>query len=286
MLIFFESGRLGNQVFQVAFLNTIRGEKERIILVGFNEFFETFQRVPFTWNIPVKKNAFSLLFIKLVSDLLYFVSGIGLISFIEQRKEPMIDGSIGRGPGSIRKKGLLSNLTLVRQGYFQGESFLTMDAVKKIQFKENIRKQADQILLDLPPNKKRIFIHIRRGDYRNLSIYGVSGVDLPTEYYLTAINMFDLSTTYFIVCSDEDVELPVEIENIHYKSNHAVNVDLALMASCDGGILSNSSLSWWGAYLQDSGNAIIAPRFWLGYKSKEYYPKGIYVANWHWIECS
>ena len=37
MIICFRNGRLGNQIFQYAFLKNIAKKKERIVLVGFSE---------------------------------------------------------------------------------------------------------------------------------------------------------------------------------------------------------------------------------------------------------
>ena len=36
-------------------------------------------------------------------------------------------------------------------------------------------------------------------------------------------------------------------------------VDLCLMSLCSGGIIANSSFSWWGAWLQGDRGKIIAP---------------------------
>ena len=43
-------------------------------------------------------------------------------------------------------------------------------------------------------------------------------------------------------------------------------VDLCLMSLCSGGIIANSSFSWWGAWLQKDRGKIIAPdpKKWFG----------------------
>ena len=41
-------------------------------------------------------------------------------------------------------------------------------------------------------------------------------------------------------------------------------VDLCLMSLCSGGIIVNSSFSWWGAWLQNNRGKVIAPEPWFG----------------------
>ena len=40
------------------------------------------------------------------------------------------------------------------------------------------------------------------------------------------------------------------------------------MTLCANGIVSNSSFSWWGAYLMDIKNIVIYPKYWFGWKNK------------------
>jgi hypothetical protein len=47
------------------------------------------------------------------------------------------------------------------------------------------------------------------------------------------------------------------------------------MTLCNGAILSNSSLSWWGAYLMKDKDKVFMPKYWLGFKNKRWHPDGI-----------
>ena len=40
--------------------------------------------------------------------------------------------------------------------------------------------------------------------------------------------------------------------------------DLCLMTMCKGAIIANSSMSWWGAWLQNNAGTVVAPKTWLG----------------------
>ena len=61
-------------------------------------------------------------------------------------------------------------------------------------------------------------------------------------------------------------------------------VDLCLMSLCDGGIAANSSLSWWGGYLQkDRTRKLISPKMWFG-KAYDHDTSDIVPENKNWIE--
>ena len=44
--------------------------------------------------------------------------------------------------------------------------------------------------------------------------------------------------------------------------------DLAIMSLCEYGIVSNSSFSWWGAYLMKNRKEVIFPKYWYGWKQR------------------
>ena len=49
-----------------------------------------------------------------------------------------------------------------------------------------------------------------------------------------------------------------------YRKSLIPYTDLCLMTLCNGGIISPSSLSWWGAWLNESENkVVVAPKIWF-----------------------
>lgn len=167
-------------------------------------------------------------------------------------------------------KGLLP-ITYVDTDYFQSERFFNPKKLNFIIKKQHLKK-AEKILDSLPSETTKIFVHIRRGDYLFHEYAGIRGINLPREYYENAIQCMceEINDPYFIFISDDPEYVECcyrDIEN-KYISNNSMYVDVALMTLCDCGIVSNSSFSWWGAYLMYSRNKVIFPKYWFGWKSK------------------
>ena len=95
------------------------------------------------------------------------------------------------------------------------------------------------------------------------------------------MNRFNNPETYFVITSD-DVSWCKEnfrLENIIY-SNNNMEFDLCVQSECNHHIISNSTFSWWGAWLGfNSKKQIIAPSNWF---HKDYFAssKDIVPSNW------
>ena len=57
-------------------------------------------------------------------------------------------------------------------------------------------------------------------------------------------------------------------------------VDLCLMSMCRGAIIANSSLSWWGAWLQGETGKVIAPKPWFGPAVSHYIMDDLIPNQW------
>ena len=108
-------------------------------------------------------------------------------------------------------------------------------------------------------------IHIRRGDYLNLShLYPTCTV----EYYRRAMDyMMTQGTHQFLVFGDD---LDWAREALHgapaptrFISGQSGIEDLFLMSFCDNHIIANSSFSWWGSWLnRNPAKCVVAPSEW------------------------
>lgn len=105
-------------------------------------------------------------------------------------------------------------------------------------------------------------IHVRRGDYlKELS----RTPSQNTQYFQNAINLIGCVDRYLIF--SDDMEWCKEnflMKNITFIENEKDYVELFLQSKCTHNIISNSTFSWWGAYLnKNKDKKIVAPSKWF-----------------------
>lgn len=265
MIIFFSDGRLGNQIFQYAFLNTIAKRKEKIITTNMQSFFSVFdcKNNNFKNYQPTKYQA---ALIKLIlKNIFYFLIKIHLIGYIKQNHNQQAALS-----NTTTQSGLFP-VTYIETNFFQSEIFFNPDMLD-FRLKAHYVQNAQIILETIPDQFEKIFVHLRRGDYLFENYLGDRGIDLPKQYFIKAIDEIkkEVKNPYFIFLSDDPhfVECCFEHITDKYISRNDMATDLALMTLCDYGICSNSSFSWWGAYLMNNRKSVLMPKYWYGWKKK------------------
>lgn len=148
-------------------------------------------------------------------------------------------------------------------GYFQSEKYF-LDYKEKIINLFNVDKKKPKSFIETikKDNLSVTSIHVRRGDYVNLShMHSLCTL----EYYKEAMKY--IGDSIFVILSDdlEWVKDNINGEMIYYSPFDNELDDLSLMTCCDNNIISNSTFSWWGAYLNNNHNKkIIAPKVWFG----------------------
>lgn len=160
-----------------------------------------------------------------------------------------------------------SDLDLI--GFFQSEKY----------FKDN----KDIILSKLSPKEgfgiiqNTTAVHVRRGDYVGNAAYEQLGMN----YYLSAMNMIN-SKYYYVFSDDIDwCKKNFTGNNITFIENNSTITDLSLMSSCTHQIISNSSFSFWGAYLNKWPNkTVIAPKKWFGPALKQHNTIDLLPDSW------
>lgn len=163
----------------------------------------------------------------------------------------------------------------VLYGYYQSEQYFS--SIRDL-LREEISPSAKLPKAGRPWKERveqttSVAVHVRRGDYVD------QGWTLPAEYYRSAINavqslrgtieLFFFSDDMAWVREHIDVLLPDRgvAPTVHYvdcNDGAAVANDLVLMKSCRHQIIANSTLSWWGAWLnRHDEKTVLAPAYWI-----------------------
>jgi len=161
-------------------------------------------------------------------------------------------------------------------GYFQNYKYFNEyrnDLIKLFDFRQETE---DRVLNWLKERKFSDFYigHIRRGDYLKSSFYHPS---LEFRYYKhceSAVNNIDDSINKIYISDDK--EFCRENRLLTTPENFGFEEDLFLITQAKYVAIANSTFSWWGAYLNEKANIVIAPNIWFGAGygySKINYPK-------------
>ena len=116
-------------------------------------------------------------------------------------------------------------------------------------------------------------LHVRKGDYairKNVKIFS----DLDVKFYIDGLNQLDVPIGKLIICTDDRdwvrkyliPELSQVCNNIDMSSSYGCKTwvdDFLLMRFSKNLIMSNSTFSWWAAFL--SNNNVYYPRRWYKY---------------------
>lgn len=271
------NGRLGNQMFQYAALRGIASNR------GFN------------WLIPPPDN--------------YGDSNYGLFDCFKMTsvKEENF--------GYLNARSVTTNQFHFSQEFFDKcpdnvniHDYLTTEKyftnIKNIiqedyTFRDEILEPCKEIIdeLDNP-----IFMHIRRGDYAaNPNAHPIC----PIEYYEKALTHFDSDRPILIFSDDiewckkqpffeDDRFMLSEFDEKYSQTCDTLfgrqqslipYYDLCMMTLCVGGIIANSTMSWWGAWLmKNRSQPIVYPTNWFGNDYDHYYMGDLFLDDWIGVE--
>lgn len=274
MILFFApGGRIGNLLFQLAFIESIRKPGEWLLatqLKGIHRHFCGIRKVLSTDN---------KLFVNIVDYIIY------PLVFNLFVKTKVISSYMENGSGEVvYQKGVLP-ITLVG-GYFQ-DGGRAQNGVQKIFPHQKYYVKPNEYLRKMS-GKNPVFIHVRRTDYHDFTLKKSGNVVLPFSYYNDALKQFfnSIESFHFMIVGDDPEWAEQNFEFLQNKTVSRLSPleDLALMSLCEGGIVSNSTFAWWGAHLSKKSLPIVAPKYWLGWKIGEWHPKYIQTNNFEYLE--
>ncbi len=262
-------GGLGNQLFQVAFCESLKLSYENLNIeyIDFTSFYSTKRK----WELGFlniypkkikKKEIYSILIKRFLNSKINKVSPRALNFSIF--KEDQYDDLL---------KVINSKSNFIIDGYWQSEKYF---ALHKEQIKKIIKSTYFNENNNIPPKIQRVAVHIRRGDYVNTKEGRETHLVCNVKWYLNAIaylNQLRKNLKFTVFTDDEKFVEKVFIrhKNVEIFSSNPLdnaNIDLYEMSKYDHFIISNSSFSWWASFLGEKDwSIIIAPKYW--FKDKE-----------------
>lgn len=264
------SGRLGNLLFQYATAKHLAIKNNTSVHIDIESYLK------FKNNNPeqILRQLSYLNFDKSVFKLNIlerFTSFIGLKKLKSNDIQHYKEKHWGFDPEILALK---NGVTL--KGYFQSEKyFKDIEPVIREEFRfrhvydENDADYVYQQIRD----KNSVGIHVRRGDYIGSRIH----FDLSdSDYYSNSIKYMkeNLSNPIFFIFSDDiewcrnNLSSPefffVDLES----SKENPIIDMSLMSVCRHNIISNSTFSWWAAWLNNNiEKVVLAPNKWFKTKA-------------------
>jgi hypothetical protein len=283
MIIFFEDGRLGNQLFQYSGLKKYF-PNQNLIFFGCKDLKETFTVNSVNFFLLNKYNLIYLerFIFSLFKKILLFLADIKVLGKITHTTNKKFN--------IITSYGLLPGINLAHSIFFQHSYFIN-NINEFPPLKKKLLNQAESWLKSkniFLYKDRLVFIHIRRGDYLFWPNHKFPAY-LELSWYKKAMFKISkkISRPIFIIMSDDLLYVQKEFEESDslFFSKNKTGVDLAIMQLCSHGILSPSTFAWWGSFFSrskkmDKNNSyFIAPKFWVGHRNKKWFPKKFHT-NW------
>ena len=166
-------------------------------------------------------------------------------------------------------------------GFFQTEKYFKHCAreirEEQFVFKKQIVDECKEIVDEC--FNEPIALHIRRGDFL---INSGNHHNQSLDYYEEALKKFDADRQVVIFSDDPDwcMEQKLFADDRFIVSQAAGPYhDLYMMTQCSDFIIANSTFSWWGAWLANTGK-VIAPKKWFGPNNAHLNTKDLYPKEW------
>ena len=255
MVIVHMSGGFGNQLFSYAFGYAVaKARNEELSIDTAIQDTKWYFRNPdiLKMNIfygkrisyPVKRTIWD----RAIGNKIHFRNSIGWkTKIIEEAALAGIDNPIDfckKIKGNIYLKGNWGNESWFRT--------VKEEIIEHFVFKENLSEEAQRVYDDILKCSNAVTIHIRRGDYVNI------GIALEPDFYIRAMKEIARRVKNPVFyCFSEDLEwakralqdVPFSVIYPEYQSEDKGVEDFRLLTAGRHQIISNSSYSWWAAYL-------------------------------------
>ena len=156
-------------------------------------------------------------------------------------------------------------------GYFQSYRWAEIPKIRKQLMELELRQQSEWVDLHIGYSKEEapLVVHLRLGDYLDEAKIGIPTID----YYKKGIDMLWSQgnfNTIWIFTNDETAARSmvgeIKGKRIRWITDNQDNAahNLEAMRLGHGYVISNSTFSWWGAFLSRNPNSpVVAPKKWF-----------------------
>lgn len=303
MIVLKVIGGLGNQMFEIAFARMLSLESNRQIYIDRSVYRKYKIRNYSLSNLKISDNVKDIRHAELPLRKKIYLKLTQRAFHIYQKLIKIIMRKDYVGIGTyhyLAKKGLYYNFDRYYYdtyfdnnkisciyGYFQSEKYFSKYR-DQIADELKVKTQPTKNEFDLLDNIKStnsVAVSMRLGnDYINSESLNVCGED----YYRQAMNIFaknNKDITFYVFSDSIDIAKKMTFDHpVYFVEGFKDYESLRLMYSCNHFIISNSSFSWWGAYLSDNKDKIvIAPSRWYNNSTKI---PDIYLENMITIDSS
>lgn len=267
MILFLENGRLGNQLFQYAALKTLF-PRERALIFGCSDLFEMFDGVV---ALRCTRSNSVLRMAQYAADEFFSLRLGNQFQEVRSTHAQEVTAVLEA------RKGLLPVVSRL-SGFFQGERWFSASSIAGLTIRRSLQDAATATLARYAGSRTPLFVHVRLGDYLTWPSPDAPAV-LPATWYRECIE--ELRRRHvdpcFVVLSDDLPAARLMLADVADTCflPAAAGETFAIMANCQGGVLSASSFSWWAAhfaYRRTPSGSFLAPRHWLGFRSGIWLP--------------
>ena len=191
--------------------------------------------------------------------------------------------------GNFDPRVLQSKRSRYLQGYWHSEKYFETikDRIREdFTLKQPLSMEDQKLAEEMNANPRSVSVHIRRGDYvSNFSIIRRFLICTP-DYYKETMALIKTrlgeGVVFYVFSDDPDwcrtgLDYPSDFKIVS-NGNRSASGEIVMMSNCRHAIMTNSSYSWWGAWLTDNPEKIVIyPKKWFNNQSTPDIP----LSNWH-----
>ena len=266
-------GRLGNLLFQYAAILRSIGPGDRVWSF-YNEAFDLLDMDP-RFRMLLGKGRRSRQVSYVINPIADWSVEHRLVSSLLPARRLLLDCFLVES-GELLRRSRWPGSPVVVQGFFQFAELRD----QPVNIKPTLLYAARSRLRAKAMDEITVGVHVRLTDYGDWTVLGAVGTLVPADWYRDRMNDLRgrLTNPRFVVFSDDipaAKRLDLGDDVVYFQGSSAIE-DFTALALCDHAIVSPSSFAWWAAFACPGATKIImAPTYWAGFKSRQWYPLSI-----------